>query len=156
MMTNLYPFLLGQAALAHEGIPSFPDVDEPVNHILVAHCGYLGVVPQSFATSWTLRPSVLRIVDQNANAIDARFPEGPTTIAKITSDMRTLAVAPAVLTGYAQYENSDCRNGAVLRVEDGHRFVEGLPSHHAILATGELTRRIELLAAVLDLTVQRL
>lgn len=45
MMTNLYPFLMGQAALKHERIPDFPEVDpvdEPENHILVAHFGYLG------------------------------------------------------------------------------------------------------------------
>ena len=36
MMTNLYPFLMGQAALAHERIPHFPAVDEPENHILAA------------------------------------------------------------------------------------------------------------------------
>ena len=51
MMTNMYPFLLGNAALKHERIESFPQVDaEPENHILVAHCGYMGVIPQPFAT----------------------------------------------------------------------------------------------------------
>ena len=49
---------------------------EPENHILVAHCGYLGVVPQPFATEWTLRKKVLAIVDENAVAIDARLPIG--------------------------------------------------------------------------------
>ena len=49
MMTNLYPFLLGNAALKHERIKSFPDVaSEPENHVLVAHCGYMGVIPHSF------------------------------------------------------------------------------------------------------------
>ena len=48
-MTNLYPFLLGNAALKHERIASFPAVPaEPENHILVAHCGYMGVIPQQF------------------------------------------------------------------------------------------------------------
>ena len=55
MMTNLYPFLLGNAALKHERIESFPEVaSEPENHVLVAHCGYMGVIPKSFATEWTL------------------------------------------------------------------------------------------------------
>jgi len=154
MMTNLYPFLMGQAALKHERIPFFPHVDEePENHVLVAHCGFFGVVPQSFATEWTLRPRVLEIVDPNANVIDARFAEGATTIVKIASDMQTLTVAPAVLTGYHQYQNSDCLNGAVLRVEDGYRFVEKLPSHHAILATGDLVRRLEVMSSVLGLDV---
>jgi L-fucose isomerase-like protein len=155
MMTNLYPFLMGEAALKHEGIPSFPAVDKPENHILVAHCGYLGEVPQSCATEWCVRPPVLKIVDENAHAIDARLPLGPTTIVKIASDMRTLAVTPSLLTDYVQYKNSDCLNGGVLRVEDGYRFVERLPSHHAILATGDLTRRIDVIASVLDLTVEK-
>jgi hypothetical protein len=155
MMTNLYPFLMGDAALKHERIPFFPAVDsEPENHILVAHCGFLGVVPQSFATSWTLRPRVLEIVDENANAIDARIAEGPTTILKLTSTMDTLVVTPAVLTNYTQYENSDCLNGAVLRVTDGYRFVENLPSHHAVLATSDITRRLEQISGVLGLRVQ--
>jgi hypothetical protein len=156
MMTNLYPFLMGDAALKHENIPSFPEVDRPENHVLVAHSGYFGEVPRSCATEWTLRPPVLQIVNRNAHAIDARLSEGPITIVKIASDMRTLAVAPAVLSRYVQYENSDCLNGGVLRVEDGYRFVENLPSHHAVLATGDLRRRVELIASVMGLTVQRL
>ena len=67
MMTNLYPFLLGNAALKHERIESFPAVEsEPENHVLVAHCGYMGVIPTGFATEWTLRNKVLAIVDENA------------------------------------------------------------------------------------------
>jgi L-fucose isomerase-like protein len=154
MMTNLYRFLMGQAVLKHERIPFFPSVpEEPENHLLVAHCGFLGVVPQSFATQWTLRPRLLEIVDPNASAIDARIAEGATTIAKITSDMGTMTVSPAVLTSYAEYQNSDCLNGAVLRVANGHRFVEQLPTHHVILATGDLTRRIELMCSVLGMEV---
>jgi hypothetical protein len=77
MMTNLYPFLMGQAALKHEHIPDFPHVpQESENYILAAHCGYLGVLPQSFATEWRLREKVLAIVDNNATAIDARLPLG--------------------------------------------------------------------------------
>lgn len=155
MMSNLYPFLMSDAALKHEKIPYFPSVEEPQNHILAAHCGYFGVVPQSFATEWTLKSRVLEIVNQNSNAIDARFAEGPTTILKLASTMETLVLAPAVLTNYTQYENSDCLNGAVLRVENGYRFVENLPSHHAVLATGDLTRRLEVVAAIFGLSVQK-
>jgi len=152
MMTNLYPFILGDAALKHERIPYFPEVDsEPENHILVAHCGYFGVVPQSFATQWTLRPRVLAIVNQNANAIDARIPEGPTTIVKIASDMRSIIVCPSSLERFTQYRDSDCMNGALLKVPDGRRFVEKIPSHHAILATGDLRRRIELMCSAFGL-----
>jgi hypothetical protein len=41
-------------------------------------------------------------------------------------------------------------------VEDGHRFVERLPSHHAILATGDLRRRLDVVAGVLGLGVERI
>jgi hypothetical protein len=157
MMTNLYPFLMGQAALKHEKIPYFPPVDgEPENYILAAHCGYFGIVPQSFATQWTLRPRVLEIVNEDSNAIDARFPEGDLTILKIRSTMDSFAVTPAVLTEYSQYKNSDCLNGAVLRVENGYRFVEGLPSHHAVLAVGDVTRRLDVLGQTLGLAMDKI
>jgi hypothetical protein len=147
---------MGQAALKHERIPYFPKVDVPENHILVAHCGFFGIVPQSWATQWTLRPPVLEIVDPNAHAIDARFPEGDITLVKMASTLDTLTVVPAQLLHYEQYADSDCLNGAVLRVEDGYRYVEALPSHHAILAVGDLTRRLELASAVLGLDLQRI
>ncbi len=156
MMSNLYPFLMGDAALKHEKIPYFPEVDEPQNHILVAHVGYFGLVPQSFSTEWAVRPPVLEIVDDNAHAIDARYPEGPTTIVKLASTLDTLVTSRATLTGYIQYENSDCLNGGILRVDDGYRFVEHLPSHHVILATGDLSRRLEVMAQVLGLAVDRI
>jgi L-fucose isomerase-like protein len=156
MMTNLYPFLMGNAALKHEKIPYFPTVDNPQNHILTAHCGFFGIVPQSWATEWTLRPPVLEIVDPNANAIDARLPEGQMTIVKIASTMDSFTFSPAVLTHYEQYENSDCLNGAVLRVDDGYRYVENLPSHHAVLAVGDIGRRLELTGPVLGLGIQKI
>jgi hypothetical protein len=156
MMTNLYPFLMGQAALKHERIPYFPDVpEEPENHILAAHCGFFGIVPQSFATQWTLRPRVLEIVNERSNAIDARFPEGDLTIVKVRSTMDSFAVTPALLTTYAQYDNSDCLNGAVLRVEDGYRYVEGLPSHHAVLAVGDISRRLDVVGQSLGVAMER-
>ncbi len=157
MMTNLYPFLMGDAALKHEKIPYFPPVSEqPENHILAAHCGFFGVVPQSFSSTWTLKPRVLEIVDEDSNAIDARFPEGDVTILKIRSTMDSFTVTPAVLSEYAQFQNSDCLNGAVMRIEDGHRFVEGLASHHAVIATGDLTRRMEVLGQTMGLAMERI
>ncbi|MHA1937795.1 MAG: hypothetical protein ACW97O_06245, partial [Candidatus Thorarchaeota archaeon] len=112
MMTNLYPFLMGIAALAHERIPHFPKVDNPDDHILAAHCGYLGVVPQSFATQWSLSPKVLAIVDEDASAIDARLPVGEMTLAKFDPGFESISVAEGSLEDYVQYEDSDCLNGA--------------------------------------------
>ena len=156
MMTNLYPFLMGGAALKHEKIPYFPQVEDPQDHILAAHCGFFGIVPQSWATEWSVKPPVLEIVDPNAHALDARFPTGDITIVKIASTMRSLTVAPATLPRYEQYERSDCLNGAVLRVEDGYRFVENLPSHHAVLAVGDLVRRLEVVTPLLGLSLERI
>jgi len=156
MMSNLYPFLMGGAALQHERIPYFPDVADPQDCVLAAHCGFFGVVPQSFATEWTVRPRVLEIVDPDAHALDARFATGDTTILKLASTMDTVTLASAQLDDYAQYSDSDCLNGAVLRVADGPRFVERLPSHHAVLATGDLSRRFEVVASVLGLAVERI
>jgi len=156
VMSNLYPFVMGEAALKHERIPSFPEVDEPHNHVLVAHCGYLGVVPRSFATRWAVRPPVLEIVDENAHALDAELPEGPTMIAKLAGTIDTLVCSQATLTRFVQYTGSDCLNGAVVKVEDGYRFVERLPSHHAVLATGDLRRRLDVVAQVLGLAIERI
>jgi hypothetical protein len=154
MMTNLYPFLMGQAALKHERISSFPDVAEPENHILVAHCGYLGVLPQSFATEWTLRPKVLAIVDANATAIDARLPTGDMTLAKLHPSFNRITVAEGSLVGYAQYPNSDCLNGAILKVSDGRKLMNTLSSHHSLLMTGHNLADIGLLAKIFDLEVE--
>jgi hypothetical protein len=152
IMTNLYPFLMGQAALKHERIPAFPKVDgDPRDYILVAHCGYLGVVPQSFSTQWILRKKVLAIVNEDASSIDARLPEGPITLAKLHPDMNTVSVVEGELTGYTGYPDSDCLNGGVIRVPNGHRLMTQLASHHYLLVTGHHIAGIELLGTIFDL-----
>ena len=157
MMTNLYPFLLGDAALKHERIAAFPDVPaEPENHVLVAHCGYLGVVPTEFATAWTLRPKVLAMVNDNATAIDARMSTGPVTLAKLHPRMDRMTVAAGELTDYAQFPGSDCLNGGVIRVRNGHRLVSSLASHHYILVAGHHIADIENIAKVFDLEIQQI
>ncbi len=156
MMTNLYPFILGQAALKHERIPSFPTVPEPENCILVAHCGYLGVVPQSFSTEWNLKPKVLSIVNDNATAIDARLPEGPITLAKLHPKLDLMSVAEGGLEFYAQYPDSDCRNGAVIRVKNGPALVQSLASHHYLLTTGHNQADIQMLGDILGFSVEAL
>ncbi len=154
MMTNLYPFLVGQTALKHERIPNFPEKKSPEDCVLVAHCGYLGVLPESFASEWKLRPKVLAIVDDNATAIDARLPEGEITLAKLHPKLDCLTVGEGSLEGYAQYPGSDCRNGAVLRVNDGHRLMERLVSHHYLLMTGHNRVDIEMISKVFGLAVE--
>lgn len=157
MMTNLYPFLMGQAALKHERIPHFPAVEgNPDDYILAAHCGYLGVVPPAFSTEWTLRSKVLAIVDDNATAIDARLPEGEMTLAKIHPSMSTFTAAEGQLTGYAQYADSDCLNGAVLRVPNGRHLVDNLSSHHYLLMTGHHLADVEMVGQIFDISIDKL
>ena len=154
IMTNLYPFLMGQAALKHERIAAFPPVADPENHILVAHCGYVGVIPRSMASSWTLRPKVLAIVDDNATAIDARLPEGPVTMAKLLPTFQTLVATAAELTGYVGYPGSDCLSGGVIRVRDGRRMMERLPSHHALVMVGDYIADLRMIGSVFGLVVE--
>ncbi|MBA4384939.1 MAG: hypothetical protein C0410_09400 [Anaerolinea sp.] len=152
MMTNLYPFQMGDAALKHEHIPSFPDVEgAPENYILAAHCGYFGVVPQSFSTEWKLKEKVLAIVDDNATAIDARFPTGKITLVKLMPPFNRWSIVEGDLPKYAQFENSHCLNGAVIHVPDGKKLVDDLVSHHYIITTGHNLNDLEMVSKVFDL-----
>jgi L-fucose isomerase-like protein len=157
MMTNLYPFLLGQAALKHERIADFPAVaSEPENHVLVAHCGYMGVIPTAFATEWTLRPKVLAIVDENAAVIDARLPLGDITLAKLHPGLDKMTVAQGELTGYAHFPNSDCLNGGVIKVRDGHKLMSRIASHHYLLAVGHHLADLQFLGNVFQLGIEEI
>ncbi len=156
MMTNLYPFLMGQAALAHERISHFPEVEDPNDHILAAHCGYLGVVPQSFSTAWTLRRKVLAIVDENAVAIDARLPIGDMTLAKFDPGFEKISVTEGSLKDYVQYQDSDCLNGAILKVANGRRMLDKITSHHYLLMTGHHQADIGMIGKIFNFQVEQL
>lgn len=156
-MTNLYPFAIGEAALKHEGIPGFPEVEgDPNDHILVAHCGYFGIVPKCRACTWSCELPVLEIVDPNAHAIDARMDTGDVTLVKIRGDARRLTFKPAQFVDYVQYPDSDCLNGGVLRVDNGLDYVDRLPSHHTIVVEKHLRRELDLLCSVLGLELDEL
>jgi hypothetical protein len=156
MMTNLYPFLVGMAALAHEKIDHFPDIDDPDNHALGVHCGYFGLVPRSFCSQWTLRPKVLGIVNDDAVMIDCRLPEGPVTLAKIYPGFKKLSVIKAEIESYVQYPGSDCRNGALIRYNDGHKVMDALCSHHSLIITGDVKPQLLQLARVFGWDVTEL
>jgi hypothetical protein len=148
MMSNIYPFLMGMAAIKHEKIDRFPAISDPDNHALLVHCGYLGCVPRAFCSSWVLRPKVLAIVDDNAIAIDARLPEGPATLVKLHPNLQKLIVVEAEIEGYVQYPGSDCRNGMLVRFADGHQVMRTLTSHHTLILTGKRRPQLEQVAAV--------
>jgi hypothetical protein len=135
MMTNIYPFLMGMAALKHEKIDNFPNIPNGDNHALGVHCGYFGLAPQSFCTDWVLRPKVLGIVDENAVMVDCRMATGPVTMAKLHSDMKKVTLIKCEIVDYVQYPGSDCRNGVLLHYlnDNGHEIMDKLSSHHALL-----------------------
>jgi hypothetical protein len=151
MMSNVYPFLVGMAALAHEKIDKFPNIEDPDNHALVVHCGYFGLVARQFCTDWTLRPRALEIVDENAVMVDCRLPVGPATLAKINSDFKSITIIEAEIEDYVQYPGSDCLNGALVRYKDGHKVMEGLSSHHAIVMSGDWKTALLQMAKVFGL-----
>jgi L-fucose isomerase-like protein len=98
MMTNLYPFLMGQAALKHERIAAFPDRARPREPRAGRPLRLPRRAAHLDAESWTLREKVLAIVDDDASAIDARLPEGPVTLAKLAPSMGTLTVVEGELS----------------------------------------------------------
>lgn len=156
LMTNLYPFLLGNAALRHERMEKFPQVKgNPDDYILVAHCGYMGVIPQPFSTQWSLKKKVLSIVNEQASAIDARIPTGPVTLGKIHSSFNEMTVAEGDLEFYSQQPGSDCLNGAVIHVRDGRELLKRLPSHHTLLMTGHQAKDIADIAPIFGLEVDQ-
>lgn len=66
-----------------------------------------------------------------------------------------MTVAEGELEGYAQYPGSDCRNGGIVRVNDGHRLMTRLSSHHYLLMTGKQRADLETIAPIfaLDLDI---
>ena len=149
-MTNLYPFIMGQAALAHERIPHFPEVDEPKNHILAAHCGYFGLLPEVFSDAWHVRKRVLAMVNENAHVLDATMPTGPITLAKFQPFLNKISLSEAELKGYIQYEDSDCLNGGIIKVKDGQNFVDKVVSHHYVVLAGHQKAALNLIANIFD------
>lgn len=156
MMTNLYPFLMGMAALAHEKIDHFPDVEDSDNCALGVHCGYFGFVPRQFCTQWTLKPKVLGIVNDDAIAVDCRMPEGPITLAKIYPGFEKLSIINAQIDEYVQYPGSDCRNGALIRYKNGHKVMDALCSHHSLIITGDVKPQLLQIAKIFNMTAMDL
>ncbi|MDR3210961.1 MAG: hypothetical protein LBU79_03485 [Planctomycetota bacterium] len=156
LMTNIYPFLMGLAATKHEKIPGFPEfLPNPDDHILLAHCGYFGLVPRSFSEQWVLREKALAIVDPNAHVFDARLKTGPLTLVKLDASLSKLMVVKAELKGYIQYDSSsDCRNGGIVQVEDGKRFLSRVYSHHIIVCQGDISSELDALGMVMGLEVE--
>jgi hypothetical protein len=103
-----------------------------------------------------MRPKVLAIVNDNAIMVDCEMKRGPVTMAKLRSDMKGITIIEAEIESYVQYPGSDCRNGALIRYRNGngHRVMEALSSHHAILIEGGITHELSQMAKVYGFAVE--
>ena len=152
MMSNIYPFLMGMAALKHEGIPNFPEIiKNPDDHLLLAHCGYFGLIPRSMSSEWELRAPVLGIVNEKSHMLNARFPIGDVTLAKMNAAQDRISAIEGELKGYVQYPGSDCRNGGIVEVPDGKKMVKNVFSHHQLVMQGKQGEKIDLLRSLYDM-----
>lgn len=156
--TNIYPFLSGMPALSHEKIQSFPQVEDPDDHALLVHCGFLGCsLCQKHATRWVLKPPVLGwLVGENSTAIDADVALGDITLCKLHGDFSGVQLQKAVLEKYVQYEGSDCRNGGLIRVADGYRMMKKICSHHVVVLAGKRANQLRAVAEIFGLGVDEI
>ena len=136
MMTNIYPFLVGKAAIHHEKIDDFPPVPDPENYALGVHCGYAGFAPRCFCSKWKMVPKVLAIVDEKTYMIDCELPTGDMVLAKINPSFDRITVIPGQLEKYVQFPGTDARNASLLHYSKGEKVMEELPSHHQMIITG--------------------
>lgn len=148
MMTNIYPFLVGKAAIHHEKIDDFPPVPDPENYALGVHCGYAGFAPRSFCSKWKMVPKVLAIVDEKAYMIDCELPTGDMVLAKINPSFDRITVIPGQLEKYVQFPGTDARNASPLHYSKGEKVMEELPSHHQMIITGRQQAAITQIARV--------
>lgn len=148
MMTNIYPFLVGKAAIYHEKIADFPKVDDKKNYALGVHCGYAGFAPRPFCARWKMVPKVLEIVNENAYMIDCELPVGDMVLAKINPSFDCVTVVPGKIEKYVQFPETDSRNASLLHYSEGEKVMEELPSHHQMILTGDQKAAIGQIAKV--------
>jgi len=149
MMTNIYPFLVGKAAIHHERMTDFPETDEPENHALGVHCGYAGFAPRLFCgEKWKIVPKVLEIVNKQAVMVNCELPAGDMVLAKINPSFDRITVIPGKLEKYLQFPGTDARNASLLYYHDGEKVMEELPSHHQMIIIGKQKANIIQIARV--------
>ncbi len=149
MMTNIYPFLVGKAAIHHEKIDEFPKVNEPENHALGVHCGYAGFAPRKFCPDhWKVVPKVLEIVNDKATMVNCELPVGDMVLAKINPSFDKITVIPGKIEKYVQFPGTDARNASLLYYKKGEKVMEELPSHHQMIIVGKHTAALNQIAKV--------
>jgi len=67
--------------------------------------------------------------------------------------MDKLTVAEGELKGYAQFPDSDCLNGGVIKVRDGRSLMDSVASHHYLLMVGHHLPDIRMISRIFGLDV---
>ena len=75
------------------------------------------------------------------------------TLAKLQPTMQRVMVMEGSIEGYEQYPDSDCLNGGVLRIADGHKLVRDVSSHHYLLMSGHHLPDIQILGQIFNLGI---
>lgn len=68
----------------------------------------------------------------------------------MTNLYNRMSISQAELTGYIHYEDSDCLNGGIIRVRNGHNFVDKVASHHYVVVSGHHKPAFQLIAKIFD------
>ncbi|MEF9988578.1 MAG: hypothetical protein RR797_05840, partial [Christensenella sp.] len=63
------------------------------------------------------------------------------------------SIIEAEIEDYVQYPGSDCRNGALIRYNDGHKVMDMLCSHHSMIIVGNVKPELMQLARIFDFEV---
>jgi hypothetical protein len=63
-------------------------------------------------------------------------------------------VTEGELKGYAQYPGSDCLNGGIIEISDGHQFMRSLYSRHQIVLPGHQRKNLEVVAGAFGIEVE--
>jgi hypothetical protein len=66
-----------------------------------------------------------------------------------------MLVVKGRLKGYVQYDrSSDWRNGGVIVIGDGKRFLDRVYSHHLVLVEGECSGEVDAIGRILGLEAE--
>ena len=68
--------------------------------------------------------------------------------------IRDRLVVEGFLEGYVQYPGSDCRNGALIRIPNGHHLMNQLYSHHNCILIGHHKEELEFTTSIIGLNVE--
>ena len=127
-------------------IGNFTDYDPVTHQLTISHC----TIATSIAEHSTLMP---HFETGTPYAVEGRLRKQVYTIAAISSDYSTMAVAKAELLESGMLTGGRCRTQAILKVEesDPRPLTEKLVSNHHVLMVGDVRYELSVVAKVLGM-----